>query len=158
MLALCINFLKEVMTSRNDALNRPTDLGSSNPDKFAAAALGGGFSSAPVSATTTSSNEARDVFVGCYQALLGREPDPQGLAHWINRYCRNASWTTLLSDFVNCEEFKHRHQGAETSKRVTHPLEALHASRVQMVKQLPKARRIVDLGGGSAGDPVVRWF
>ena len=94
----------------------------------------------------------RDVIVGCYRGLLGREPDPGGLDAWVQAYEHNPDWSELLRNFSAGDEFRWRHQGPEI-KRLIHPLEALHASRVLMVKQLPKVRRIIDLGGGAAGHP-----
>lgn len=105
--------------------------------------------------STRSSNSdfSRDVVTACYRSLLGREPDRRGLEAWVKEYEDNPDWTALLRAFVSGEEFRLRHQTGPDGKRLTQPLEALHASRVQMVRQLPKARRIVDLGGGSVGDP-----
>lgn len=94
----------------------------------------------------------RDVIEACYRALLFREPDIGGLEAWLKAYQHNPDWNELLRNFSAGEEFRYKHQGPEI-KRLVHPLDALHASRVQMVKQLPRAQRIIDLGGGAAGHP-----
>lgn len=92
-------------------------------------------------------DEATAYVTALYRVVLGREPDPPGLADHVNALlARRVSVPGLLGQFAESEEYKLRAAGAN-------PLEALHRSRVAMVQQLPAARRIVDLGGGADNRP-----
>lgn len=75
-----------------------------------------------------------------FRATLGRDADPQGLEHWLKVYRDHNSLEPVLAGIL-----------ASAERRSRTP--ALHAARVEMVRQLPRARRIVDLGGGALNDP-----
>ncbi len=79
-----------------------------------------------------------------YTMLIRREPDAEGL-EWVNRQLESGAmdrWTFLdwlrgTGDFVRA------------GYRLLGP--SLHASRCQFVRSLPRARRILDLGGTDLG-------
>lgn len=77
-----------------------------------------------------------------YNVMLKREPDPGGLAHYAT-LLRSGQMTgnEELTDWLRgSEEFATRHLFT-----VFGP--SLHASRCQFIRSLPRARRILDLGG-----------
>lgn len=82
-----------------------------------------------------------------YNVLLGREPDPGGRADLLGRLERGELDRTGLLDLVRASgEFQSR--GFRDLGR------SLHASRCQFVRSLPRARRVLDLGGTFLGNPV----
>jgi SAM-dependent methyltransferase len=86
-----------------------------------------------------------------YRIILKRDADPQGEADFV---------AALRSGRVSPSEFLFRlasspEANAVADKRAAlYPTlgHALHAARCEMVRQLPEAARIVDLGGGAEGD------
>jgi SAM-dependent methyltransferase len=85
-----------------------------------------------------------------YRLAFHRVPDEQGLRdHTEALRKKKFSPLHFLHILEGCEEFKQLFGKATPMT----PLHALHYSRVQLVKSLPKAQRIVDLGGGAANDP-----
>jgi len=91
--------------------------------------------------------ELNDLVESLYRGLLGRAPDEQGLRDHVASLV-NGSVTPahLVRSFLDSAEFRQK-AGPKS------PLDALHQARVVMVRQLPRARRIVDLGGGAANIP-----
>ncbi|WDP83948.1 MAG: DUF4214 domain-containing protein [Desulfobacter sp.] len=43
-----------------------------------------------------------------YQGVLGRQPDPGGLAHWVNRLNSGSSRQSVLNGFLNSKEYHSR--------------------------------------------------
>jgi SAM-dependent methyltransferase len=81
-----------------------------------------------------------------YNIMLRREPDPQGLDHFTEllrsgRLDRN----DVLDHLRSCEEFR-------WTVNYVDLLTSVHYSRVEFVRSLPRARRILDLGGTHQSD------
>jgi predicted SAM-dependent methyltransferase len=77
-----------------------------------------------------------------YQILLGREPDPSGLLRGLVDLRRGGRSTTEFVDGVRgSEEYAKRGFSGSMLKA------SVHAGRCEWVRSLPRARRIVDLGG-----------
>ena len=91
--------------------------------------------------------DAREYVQALYRILLSREPDEAGLMSHVNvLMAGHKTVGQILIEFSSSEEFKLKSMSGT-------PLEALHEARVQMVRQLPAAKRIVDLGGGADNQP-----
>lgn len=79
-----------------------------------------------------------------FQVVLGRDPDPTGLADYRGRLAAG----TLTPDEMVREMFV----SEEFDARFFYPARflhvSLHASRRDFIRGLPPARRILDLGGG----------
>jgi hypothetical protein len=77
-----------------------------------------------------------------FEVLLGREPDEGGLANFTGFLGRGGGRRQMVSDILASEEFR---------TRMAFPPKAfgpsIHAGRSEFIRTLPKARRIVDLGG-----------
>ncbi len=85
-----------------------------------------------------------------FRSALGRGPNPDeermyGSALTAGRL----SPSEFLSELTKSSEYK-----SQTAASLRHPLHALHAARVMMVKGLPQADTIVDLGGGADDTPL----
>jgi hypothetical protein len=84
-----------------------------------------------------------------YRGLLKREPDEAGLDHYGTRL--NDGQLTkrgVIRSILDSEEFK------QTYGAVIHPLEALHRSRLLLIREcLPPAATILDLGGAAHNHP-----
>jgi len=79
-----------------------------------------------------------------YQVVLGRDPDPVGLADYGGRLASGALTPDgMVREMFVAEEFEPRHVYPARFLHVS-----LHASRRDFVRGLPPARRILDLGGG----------
>jgi SAM-dependent methyltransferase len=78
-----------------------------------------------------------------YRLALQRPPDESGLAHWTGamRDSRVSRWALLRTFFRAKERFWVKHKCTQSD--VLHPL------RCDLVKMLPPAERVVDLGGAS---------
>jgi predicted SAM-dependent methyltransferase len=89
-----------------------------------------------------------------YRDLLGRAADVQGLQHWTQKLEDGVKIKSIRAEIMQSAEYLSR-GGADGSPAAGPPasLIALHHARVEMVRQLPKAQRILDLGGGAIGDP-----
>jgi len=48
---------------------------------------------------------------GLYRELLGREPDPDGFAYWVNYLNSGGTYEDLRQIFLNSEEYRQRQQG-----------------------------------------------
>jgi SAM-dependent methyltransferase len=84
-----------------------------------------------------------------YRSLLKREPDAQGLQHWEGLVRSGQSIDMVRDAILAGQEYKSLQGYAEPPALLV----ALHQSRVEMVRQLPKAARILDLGGGAINEP-----
>jgi SAM-dependent methyltransferase len=76
-----------------------------------------------------------------YNNLLLRDPDPEGLRHFVGK---------LSSGEITRAQFLETLRGSEEFRfhvRFTDLLNSLHLSRCDFVQGLPRARRILDLGG-----------
>lgn len=77
-----------------------------------------------------------------YQVMLGRDPDPHGWQDYLSR---------VTSGSLSREDITQTMRGAE--EFVNLPFSpnmlgaSIHAGRCQFIRSLPRARRIVDLGG-----------
>jgi SAM-dependent methyltransferase len=81
-----------------------------------------------------------------YKFVLRRQPDKEGFNHHYTSLVKGEiSKAQFLDNLVNSNEFLTRIQFRDLHS-------PLHASRVQFIKSLPKASRILDLGGSSKGD------
>lgn len=81
-----------------------------------------------------------------YRELLGREADAGGRAHFLAVLAAGGSRSDVRRALTSSPEY-HSHQVAVAA------IEAFHGGRVQWVKSLPRARRILDLGGTALGSP-----
>lgn len=80
-----------------------------------------------------------------YRFILGRRPDADGQKHFEDRLRKGAiSRGLLLQTLIDSQEFarKRLHSDLSTS---------LHESRGRFVRSLPRAPRIVDVGGSCQG-------
>jgi hypothetical protein len=76
-----------------------------------------------------------------YQVLLGRRVDPEGFATFVPAlHAQHLDRRQFVAALLESPEFRQR-WGKESF------FDKLHAARVTMVKQLPRADVIVDLGG-----------
>jgi len=75
-----------------------------------------------------------------YRYLLRRKPDAGGMDGWLKDLKRGRTRTEVLAAFVGSDEF-------EQCVKSGSPLVAVHGSRKHFVRSLPKAARILDLGG-----------
>jgi predicted SAM-dependent methyltransferase len=84
---------------------------------------------------------------GAYHYLLDMEPDPGGLENYL-QHLANGSLTrpTMVSEIRGLDDW--------WLHRISNPEIALHMSRKLWVKQLPKAARIIDLGGTAQSSPL----
>jgi hypothetical protein len=81
-----------------------------------------------------------------YQIVLRRDADPDGLANWVDHLERGSlDADGVLDHFVGSMELR--------ALPIRDPLLSLHHSRCDFVRMLPRARRILDLGGTDQGDP-----
>lgn len=78
----------------------------------------------------------------CYEIILGRDPDAEGLQTHLKELRFGLSRQQLIRIFLDSKEFEHRW------KRKT-PSDALHGARMKFVQSLRPADYIVDLGGAS---------
>lgn len=52
-----------------------------------------------------SDHTSAEFVTALYRAMLGREPDSSGLAHWVNNIQSGSSWETVFDDFCGSQEF-----------------------------------------------------
>ena len=79
--------------------------------------------------------------------MLRRDPDPGGLHNYRDHLANGTrSRDGVLDDMISSDEFR-------LGIHYLNPLVSLHVSRSQFVRSLPRARRILDLGGASQNDP-----
>jgi SAM-dependent methyltransferase len=82
-----------------------------------------------------------------YNTVLLREPDPEGEAHFLERLSvEGLPRERFLELLRGSEEFYYR-------VRFTDLLNSLHLSRCDFVRSLPRASRILDLGGTHQQNP-----
>jgi predicted SAM-dependent methyltransferase len=91
----------------------------------------------------------REAISELYLRLLHRQVDEVGLSHWLKRLDEGQAIAEIETSIKESDEYRnaHRQVGAIDLLR------ALHRSRVELVRQLPVAKRMLDLGGGAVGDP-----
>jgi len=76
-----------------------------------------------------------------YRFLLGRAPDEHGKRHFLSRLAKRAiSRDLFLHALIDSQEFARSRLHSELGT-------SIHESRSRFVKGLPRARRVVDLGG-----------
>src|SRR5947209_13833585 len=84
-----------------------------------------------------------------YRRVLGRDPDAGGFHHFRRELdAGRVSRAAFLDTLAGSAEYR-RTRG----KPPPCPLTALHRSRVALVRRLPPAETIVDLGGACTGRP-----
>lgn len=81
-----------------------------------------------------------------YKNVLWRDPDPVGLRTFLARMEGGDCRLELYQEFLNSDE---RAGGPTPHKAFL----AFHASRETWIRSLPRAKRILDLGGTALGDP-----
>jgi predicted SAM-dependent methyltransferase len=82
-----------------------------------------------------------------YEVVLGRSADPAGFQAWLAQLeRRELTREQFLTRLVASTEFQQERMPKDF-------WDVLHGSRLQLVKQLPRAETIVDLGGSCAGRP-----
>jgi SAM-dependent methyltransferase len=80
-----------------------------------------------------------------YEVLLRREPDEGAVARYVPGLADGSiSVAELLDGLRTSEEYRVRTPVGEASL-----LQSLHFSRIELILGLPRARRIVDLGGSA---------
>ena len=87
-----------------------------------------------------------EVFVDlAYRFLLGRGPDAKGRKHFLDRLRKRASSRDhFLRTLIDSQEFAESRLYSDLST-------SLHESRGRFVRGLPRAQRIVDIGGSCQG-------
>ncbi len=95
------------------------------------------------------SNSPEEQLTALYHELLKREPDPDGLKHWAQAIRHGTSLAEVRDTIKASLEYLAKQVSANTPPALV----ALHHARVAMVKQLPKAKKILDLGGGAINEP-----
>ena len=76
-----------------------------------------------------------------YQIMLGREPDPSGWADFTGRLDRGEiTRDSMVEEIRGSEEFRFHRRFTQLSR-------SIHMSRCDFVQSLPRAGRILDLGG-----------
>lgn len=75
-----------------------------------------------------------------YETVLLRRPEPAGVDHYERHLAAGMTRSRMLEIMRGSEE-------AYFNARVTDLLNSLHLSRCDFVRSLPRARRILDLGG-----------
>ncbi|MCE9532516.1 MAG: methyltransferase domain-containing protein [Planctomycetes bacterium] len=98
--------------------------------------------------TSSESPEIDEFIRAGYRAILGREADASGFADF-QRHLLKEKMTP--GEFL--EALAYSEEGQQRRTSCGSPLNALHAARMQMVRQLPAAKTIVDLGGACQDDP-----
>lgn len=82
-----------------------------------------------------------------YQAVLRRDPDPAGLRNYVDHLVRGTrTHEQVLDELLTSTELRFNVPYLD-------PLRSLHLSRCDFVRQLPRGRRILDLGGTDLDDP-----
>jgi SAM-dependent methyltransferase len=82
-----------------------------------------------------------------YQAILRRDPDPAGLRNYVDHLRhRTRTHEQVLDELLTSTELRFHVPYLDS-------LRSLHLSRCDLVRMLPKARRILDLGGTDLDDP-----
>ncbi len=98
---------------------------------------------------TKTAKQRQRIIRGAYRKVLGREPDPEGLAYH-DRELRNGSVTPtqLLDSLKESVEYQIK-EGMPVSSLV-----ALHNARMMLFsRHLPEAKRILDVGGAAIDHP-----
>jgi SAM-dependent methyltransferase len=80
-----------------------------------------------------------------YWAVLGRESDPGGVAHFLEQRANGWGRVDVLRALARSAE-------AVSGPGLRRAEEAFHQSRATWIRSLPPARRILDLGGTCLGD------
>jgi SAM-dependent methyltransferase len=90
-----------------------------------------------------------------YRVILGRPADPAGRELYTAMLADGRiSRDKFLDGLRNSPEcLRRRWDGATPEERGRMAQEAVHAARLEIFAQLPRARRIVDLGGSCEGRP-----
>jgi SAM-dependent methyltransferase len=102
--------------------------------------------SLPWKSKTIERERLTDFIAHGYQVIFGRQPDDNGLSSHLSELAsRRMSPIDFVQTLLDSPEYRNRQKLG--------PLESLHESRKQMVRQLPKARTIVDLGGAADNYP-----
>jgi predicted SAM-dependent methyltransferase len=87
-------------------------------------------------------NDVSDYVEFVFGVLFGRRPDDAQSAYWETRLdSGELSCNSFLDKLLDSQEFQDHWVSTQFYK-------SLHRGRVQLVRQLPKARVILDLGGG----------
>lgn len=79
-----------------------------------------------------------------YSNTLGREPDPAGLEHWVAELGRGMARADVLQTLRSSIEAR----GGSIPRLA---MESFHEGRCAWMRSLPRARRILDLGGTALG-------
>jgi SAM-dependent methyltransferase len=89
-----------------------------------------------------------------YEMILGRSPDARGFADFRAKL-KSGEMTRdqFLWCLIGSDELRRNRLHPEGYTGTSRGLIALHESRCRMVRQLPKADVIVDLGGGTEHSP-----
>jgi hypothetical protein len=97
-------------------------------------------------ATAVERERLTDFIAHGYQVILQRPPDGDGLATYLRELSsRRMSPIDFVQTLLDSPEYR--------SRKILGPLESLHEARKSMVRQLPQARTIVDLGGAADNYP-----
>lgn len=80
-----------------------------------------------------------------YQLILGRDPDQVGFQEHVAQIeSKQMTRERFVSILINSPEFRQNRLHKVL-------IDVLHGARLQLIKQLPRANRIVDLGGSCRG-------
>lgn len=82
-----------------------------------------------------------------YATVLRRDADPEGFRNYMTHLARGTrAREGVLDDMISSDEFRF-------GVHYLNPLVSMHVGRCEFVRSLPRARRILDLGGTSQQDP-----
>ncbi|MCW2527529.1 MAG: Methyltransferase type 11 [Pseudonocardiales bacterium] len=85
-----------------------------------------------------------DWLTWAYLAAFDREPDPLGQEHWTGELSRGMRRSTVLGALKNSAE-------AKNGPIPRQAMETFHGGRCAWTRAMPRARRIIDLGGTALG-------
>ncbi|UCF93856.1 MAG: methyltransferase domain-containing protein [Desulfobacterales bacterium] len=87
-----------------------------------------------------------------YRLILGRPVDTGALKDWRRKISDDRSWKfALVSSLFVSEEYKDRLRNCAHGADLL--LNFIHSERCELVRNLPEARFIVDLGGSAPNNP-----
>jgi predicted SAM-dependent methyltransferase len=109
---------------------------------------------------------SKELITALYRNTLGREPDPQGLAFYIDKMANGFTLDQLIQSFIGSEEFlihfvtaSSDRYGDKTEQRFINLLlqnrlpSILHEVRKQLITTVaPAGRAVLDLGGAHSSD------
>jgi SAM-dependent methyltransferase len=93
----------------------------------------------------------RQYLTALYRDGLGREPDSEGLAHWLAKGKEGATRANILAAFAGSDEARKRvvfpSPGSEAPETATPPQKTSSPSRAEiLLESIPRTARIIEIG------------